>query len=457
MSWDTWDFRELLDANRAAANARRARRKGGGGGGSGDAMKDRVRELRRRVAAGELTLDEAEATDFDAYAEDLPRLEKLAAKYDERAGRAAAKAVGVEWQKSLVVITAPTRNGKDVLGTALGHELVRLAALAGREWQYIKPPGKNSLENVGRADVVHHEDMRFKLLPDYDEALRYFDPNQAVAASGRHKNRGTPTPRAIIATSSETLYSLGFTLKRRMLTEHLVEALANAEGKRTFALDIDEFLYRVGWHVEVEKPADAGDDFAKIQAGLLAKISRVRESGDAHRTMDVVDRAGNQVGRIRTQHVLEPVAVIRGVGPVARFLAAEILEERNPDIVAALGDEVDALAEGRADGETSAAQVAAEAAEFVDRVTAFVRAEQLRQWHQAQLRDPGDPVPVLLPPDGDGRWLPVSLPPGYVGPPADPAIAAQPAPDFDAAFCDVSAANWAIAEEICRQLCSAAA
>lgn len=361
-------FREFLSANRPAANERRAGRRGGGAGGE---MRARIRALRRAVGTGEMTLDEARDEDFDAWAEDLPRLEKLAAEYDKRESHETAALVGTHWRKSLVLITGRTRNGKDVLATALAHELIRVAALGGMKWRYTKPPGKNSLEDVGRAEIVHHEDVRFRLLPDFDEALRYFDPNQAVAASGRHRNRGVPTPRAILATSSDTLVALGFTFKRRAPSDMLVEQYA-ASDRTPPPLDIDEFLLRVGWHVEVEKPADAGDDHAKIATGMVAKISRIRE-GAATRIETARDRAGQPVGRIRTSHEIEPVAVIKGVDNAARFLAASIIAERSPDVVAGMPDDDSAALTGLCE---HVEKRAAEQREIEALIDAEERAEQ---------------------------------------------------------------------------------
>lgn len=334
-----FDFRTEVDEHVAA-------RKSGGSRGTGSNMKERVRALRRAVATGEMTLDEAREEDLDAWAEDLPRLEKLRAAYDERAGRETAELIGPVWRKSLAVITGATRNGKDVLATELCSQLQRLAGLAGLSWSVAKPAGKNTLEGVGRAELVHHEDMRYDLLPSYDEALRYFDPNQATEAGARFKNRQAPTPRVVVATSSEMLLALGYTLKRRKPTDALVVAAADPTAKR-FPLDIDEVLYRIGWYVEVCKPADAGSDLERIRAGMTVSIYRVKE-GPAHRIETVRDRQGNEVGKIRTAHELEPVAVIRGVELAARFLAVSMIEERSPDVVAAIPPEhMEQLTEGR--------------------------------------------------------------------------------------------------------------
>lgn len=369
-----FDFRAEVDEHVAA--------RGKGRGGSGGGMTERVRELRRRVGTGEMTLDEARELDFDAWAEDLPRLEKLRAAYEEREGRTAAGQVGGIWRKSLVVITGQTRNGKDVLAEELGQRLVGLAALAGLTWQYIKPPGKNSLEDIGRAEVIHHEDMRFRLLPDYDEALRYFDPNQAAAASGRHKNRGVPTPRAIMATSSESLLSLGYTLKRRKDKDELVMMSAAAD-KRPHPLNIDEFLFRVGWHAEVVKPS--GDpSYDEIRDGMMVSIYRVRE-GEAARVVEVVDGDGFRVGDVRTRHRLEPVAVIRGVEHAANFLAVSILTERNPDVVSAIPAEAFAPYAGHhaaieAAAVEAAAAEAAEAAAATAAIAALVREHATNSW-----------------------------------------------------------------------------
>lgn len=321
-----FDFGRELDAHMAG-------RVSAAEGGSG--LRARKIKLRRAVMDG-MPLTEAREKDRDAYADDLPRLRELAREYEELEGKKVAAQIGMIWRKSLVVATGATRQGKDTLLTEVATQLVGLAALAGLEWSAVKPAGRNTLEGIGRSEIVHHEDARYKLVPDYDEGLRYFDPNQAIEAATRFTNTAAPTPRVIMMSSSETLLSLGYTLKRRASSEHLAELAGNGATTPKYPLDIDELLYRIGWYVEVVKSDDAGDDLEAIRESMLLSIYRVREGTELHRVETVLTRGGDRIGEVRTQHVLEPVAVIRGCENAARFLAVSIIQERNPDVAEAI-------------------------------------------------------------------------------------------------------------------------
>lgn len=363
-----FDFSRDLDAHMAG----RVRAADGG-----QTLRARKLKLRRAVMEG-MALIEAREKDRDAYADDLPRLRALAREYDELAGKAVAEQIGPVWRKSLVLAAGPTRQGKDVLLEEVGSQLTWLAGLAGAQWQVVKPAGRNTLEGIGRAEIVHHEDVRHYLVPAYDEGLRYFDPNQAVEAGTRHTNTAAPTPRAILASTSETMLSLGVTLKRRASSDHLAELASDRKTAPRVAVDIDEFLFRIGWLVEVAKPEDAGDDLELIRRGMMVSIFRVRESAGEPRIERAYTRGGDWIGDVRTRHELEPVAMIRGCVEAARFLAISIVQERNADVVAAIpADEFEALVAGRlqieadakahqeqaAQEREAAAQKAAEAAE----------------------------------------------------------------------------------------------
>lgn len=383
-----FDFSKELDAHMAG-------RKSAAEGAT--SLRSRKVKLRRAVMDG-MPLREAREKDRDAYADDLPRLEKLAREYEEISGQQIASQIGSVWRKSLVVATGRTRAGKDTLLGELASQLTWLAKLAGFSWYSVSPAGKNTLEGVGRAEIVHHEDMRYKLLPGYDEALRYFDPNQAVEAGTRFTNTAAPTPRLIMVSSSETLYSLGYTLKRRMTSEYLAEVASDPQRRPRHPLDIDEFLYRVAWHVEVSKPEGAGDDVEVIRDGMMVAISRVREGTDEPRIQRVTTRGGEFIGGIRTQHTLEPVAVIRGCENAARFLALSIVQERNPDVVESMPDDRwDELSSGReaivegAHAEQmrleAAREAAAELAEIHRERQALRDAEERRRAQEAAERE----------------------------------------------------------------------
>jgi hypothetical protein len=302
-------------------------------GGTG--LRARKVRLRRAVMDG-LPLREARDRDRDAYADDLPRLRELAREYSALVGEALAEQIGPVWRKSLVVAGGLTRQGKDTLLEELANQLRWIAGLAGLVWSYVKPAGSNTLEDVDRAEIVHHEDARYKLIPSYDEGLRYFDPNQAIKAGTRYMNTAAPTPRVTMMSTSETLLSLGYTLKRRAPSEQLAELAADRTRAPRYPLDIDEFLFRIGWYVVVSKPDDAGDDYEAIRAGMLVSIYRIRETSEDYRVEDAFTPGGDRIGAVRTKHRLEPVAVIRGCENAARFLAVSIIQERNPDVVEAI-------------------------------------------------------------------------------------------------------------------------
>lgn len=326
------EFSQALDAHMAG-------RVSAAGDSKTKSLRGRKLKLRRAVGAG-LPLEEARAADFDAYADDLPRLRELAREYSELQGKEKAKEIGTVWRKSLVLATGQTRAGKDTLLEEVAKQLMWLARMGGQTWSIAEPAGRNTLEGVGRAEIAHHRDMRYRLLPDYDEALRYFDSNHANEAATRHVNTSAPTPRAILASSSETLFSLGYTMKRKASSEHLAELAADRRTAPKYPLDIDEFLYRVGWYVEVAKPEGCGDDLEVVREQAIVSIFRIREGSGDPRIETAYTRSGARIGEITTRHVLEPVAVIRGLVEAARFLSLSIIQERNRDVAEAVPEDV---------------------------------------------------------------------------------------------------------------------
>lgn len=323
----SFDFGRELDAHMAG-------RVSAADGGAAKSLRARKQKLRLAVMDG-LTLAEAREADRAAYADDLPRLRELAKEFQQIQERERVAGLGEVWRKSFILAAGRTRAGKDLLLEALTAQLVWLASLAGLQWRTVKPAGRNALEGVAGADVVHHEDARYSVVPGYDEALRYFDPNQSTEVAARFTNRAAPAPRAILASTSETLGSFAYTLKRRASSEYLAELAADTRTAPRYPLDVDEFLLRIGWYVEVTKPEGTLDDVDAIRDAMVCAIYRVRD-GDETRTQSVTTRTGDHLGDITTRHQLEPVAVIKGCDATARFLAVSIVQERNPDVAEAI-------------------------------------------------------------------------------------------------------------------------
>lgn len=81
-------------------------------------------------------------------------------------------------------------------------------------------------------------------------------------------------------------------MKRRASSEHLAELASDHKTAPRVAVDIDEFLFRIGWYLEVSKPDDSGDDVDRIREGMLVSIFRVRESAGEPR----IERANTRGG-----------------------------------------------------------------------------------------------------------------------------------------------------------------
>lgn len=310
---------------------------------------------------GEITRQQIELSDelLAIYGRNKSKIED-ALKVRERADATrkrvtAQQEFGTGWNKSAVVVHGARRSGKDTLTKGFLAELQSLAALAGHQWDVAKPPGKHALEAVGADALVHHEDARYYMVPDYDEMLRYLDPHNITDAAARYHKRDAPVARVSVMSTSNTLYEFGLTTLARKSTQELEEAAL--KGSRSPA-DIDEFLLRLAWAVEVQPPGFTVDDlldqdytkaeaFEKFCAEVKIGFYKPRERRD-RRIEPVETRTGARLGRISTNVDLDLVGVIKGVARAARFLAVEVMHERNSDVVTAMPDDVAAaLAEER--------------------------------------------------------------------------------------------------------------
>lgn len=262
------------------------------------------------------------------------------------------RTLGTEWTKSGIAVTGPRRSGKEAFAADLLEKLTALARHAGQQWQTVRPPGQHALESVGSAELVHHEDGRFRAFRSYDQMLRYLDPNESVEAEGRYYSRQAPAPRVAVLTTSNTLYEFGLSSLARKPTEVLEADAATSSSSRAPA-DIDEFLLRLGWVVEVQKPVRTVDDicvaedigtaeaFEIFKQEAMIGFYRPKEKS-ARRTETVRARNGARLGEITTTAEMEPVGMLKGVDRAARFLAVEIMHGRNGDIIAALPEEITA-------------------------------------------------------------------------------------------------------------------
>lgn len=372
-----FDFAEFMDAGRPGGSSR---------GGSGGAMTKRVAALRRAVGEEGLSLTSARELDFDAYAADLPRLKALERDYLDQPANQPKVGEGGVYRKASVLIGGQSRAGKDVLATAVAARLLELAADAGQSWRIVKPSGEHSAEDVGRAQIAHHEDVRYQFTRTYDDALRYADPNHVTRQAARNANLSGIAPRAILLTTSETMTSLALSLKARKPSDELVATT----GKYP-AVNVDEFLFRLGWVVEVLKPASVGlNDLASIKSEMIVSIYRVDES-DKERVESVHNRGGVRLGSIRTKHRLDPVAMIKGCENAARFLAMSIIEDYSPDVAAAIPETLGIFASERAAIEADSAALFER--KMIDVARGFGDT-YLAHFRQAHLRGRSTPLPT---------------------------------------------------------------
>lgn len=294
-----FEFRLEVDEHVAARAA------GGGRGGS---------KFARLVEQIMLDVMEGRKTPDDVRTDPDPNVRLVYAKYHERlktlhhdflSRDENRPKVGTIYRKASLAILGPTRAGKGLLADEVRDRTMELVAAAGRSWTFVQPAGRNALEGVGTAEVVHHDDARYWLLPTYDEWLRYLDPNRATEVATRFRNLPPVAPRVIMASSSQTLLSLGLTA----LLQKMPAELAETANKRK-PVNIDEFLLRIGWLVNVSKPAGVSDPDV-IREQMMVGVSKIVE-GEAHRIQGVHDGDGLYLGDIRTAHVVEPIAVIKG-------------------------------------------------------------------------------------------------------------------------------------------------
>ena len=309
----------------------------GGGNPKKETLAERRRALRRLVGQEGMTLEEAEAADFDAFADDLPRLEKLRDRYLERR----PSGVGSVYSKASVLITGASRQGKDVLGNLVSELAQHIALQAGQEWRMVRPSGENAAEDVGDAQIAHHEDVRETFMRSYDGTLRYLDPHHSTRQEARFRNRPATDPRLITMTSSCMPTELAYTLKRRKSSDELArlhaEEARNANGHGVIPLDVDEFFYRLGFLVTVhrQQPFGLHDPIDKVMEQMVVAVYRV-ERTETTRQESVVTRDGVPIGAIKSARREDLVAVIKGAQRAASFIVMELLRTYSPDVVAAL-------------------------------------------------------------------------------------------------------------------------
>lgn len=321
-----FDFSEFLDGGLP-----------GGGNSKKETLAERRRALRRMVGQEGMTLEEAESVDFDAFADDLPRLEKLRDRYLERR----PSGVGSVYSKASVLITGASRQGKDVLGNLVSELAQHIASQAGQEWRMVRPSGENAAEDVGDAQIAHHEDVRGTFMRSYDGTLRYLDPHHSTRQEARFRNRPATDPRLITMTSSCTPTELAYTLKRRKSSDELArlhaEEARNANGHGVIPLNVDEFFYRLGFLVTVhrQQPFSFHDPIDKVMEQMVVAVYRV-ERTETMRQEAVVTRDGVPIGAIKSARREDLVAVIKGAQRAASFIVMELLRTHSPDVVAAL-------------------------------------------------------------------------------------------------------------------------
>ena len=319
-----FDFSEFLDGGLP-----------GGGNPKKETMAERRRALRRLVGQEGMTLEEAEAADFDAFADDLPRLEKLRNRFLENR----ETGVGSVFTKASVLLTGPTRAGKDVLGGLITKLVVKIAAQAGQTWHPVEPSSEHAPEDIGAAEVVWHQDIRYRFTRSFDDALRYLDPANSPKQAGRNTNRVATSPRLITMTSSCTPTELALTMKTRRDTETLALNMADTSPNRRQypPVNVDEFLYRLGFVVDVwrPEPRNPDDPIEVVKEQLIARIYKVRQK-PTRRIEDVRTFDGVALGQIDTMHDLELVAMVKGASRAAAFIVMELLLTHSPDVVAAI-------------------------------------------------------------------------------------------------------------------------
>ncbi|MEE6387204.1 hypothetical protein V3G71_00030 [Microbacterium paraoxydans] len=383
-----FDLRKLLGEHRASRRP----------AGRGSTAAQRKLELRRLVGREGMPLEEAEELDFDTFADDMAVLEKLRRRYLMKPQNAPRVGAGGVYRIGSLLFEGPSRAGKDVLAHEVAQQLVDLAALTDRVWRVVKPGGRNALEDVGRAEIAHHEDVRYEFAPTFDEALRYLDPNEAVIAATRFSNSPPIAPRAILMTTSETAASLALTMKARKTAEDLAKSADDFA-----AVNVDEFLFRLGWLVKIRNRDDlALNDLAGVRSEMVASIFKVHRQAES-RIDVVINRDGDAcLGSIRTRHQFEMVAEVKGCERAARFIAMSVIEEFSPDVASDIGTEIQAFAQERVEIERASnheyeARMLALAAHTCGRVAA----EHFRSTHLDGVSTPDPSGQIFTLTNGD--------------------------------------------------------
>lgn len=296
---------------------------------------DDVEVLRAEILAGRVTRQQIVLTDeyFEVYGRHRRVLDDALEVRAMREGALASQRIGKDYRQANVFITGPTRAGKGILSDEVIGQCHELAASAGQPWRRHDAAGRNALEGAGGAETIYHDDARFYALPSYDEWLRYLDPNRSSEVAARFKNRPALAPHLVVASSSETVLSFALAA----FLQKPPSELATDARKRT-PVNIDEFLFRLGFVVEVHKPAGVNDP-AVIAREMTVAVGKVVETDEPPRREPVTNRAGLYLGDISTTHRIEPVALIKGAARAARFLAVEIVAEYAADVAAGLPNE----------------------------------------------------------------------------------------------------------------------
>ena len=306
----------------------------------------RKRALKALVGQGGMTPAQAEAQDPEAYNECFETLDKLHARYLRKPEN--RPPVGKDYYQASVLVTAESGHGKGPLADAFLREMQVLAAHGGSDWTIAEPAGRQAIEGIRGSELVLHDDARYWMLPTSDEFYRYLDPNRSSESDTRYSPTAGVSPRAVVLTTSNTLYEFALTVVTRKPSEVLADA---AEGKKPADLrprNIDESLRRLGWCLEPRTPGwvleqegriPKPDFLALLGREMVVMFYRVRKTSD-RRIEAVYDRNGALLGRVSTDRDLELVAMVKGLDRASRFLASSVMPEYSPDVAAFIPDDV---------------------------------------------------------------------------------------------------------------------
>lgn len=349
-----FDFDALMRAGRPAVT------QGSVGGRAASSMTARKQELRRLIGQQGWTLEQASAFDYDAYADDDLNLRRRRADW---LGRSANRPVlgNDTHRKGVALFVGKSRAGKDVLASETAAQMTAIAAIGGMSWSTAYPGSEHSLESLrdGQYELVLMEDVGHTSFRTNRQALKFLDANHATEEAARNIGLPALAPRGILMTTSVAPVCLALSVKAHKEVTTLAENYLSSA--RQGVVDVTEFMTRIGYIIEVTKPADiALDDIVRTRAEMLVSISRVLDSGVAQ-TMDAVLDEGLVLGPIRTRHTTEPVAVIRGCDDAARFIAITLLSAYSPALVATLDGELMAGLSSERDHLTAAHRPVADA------------------------------------------------------------------------------------------------